>query len=224
MHNSQATQTALGKGRLALEEDVSNRRATKRSVWALASLVVLACACGDGESSTEPGPGSERDDPAGRPCTLVACFSDFPIELEQNAAWPLGNYEVSVSVDGGEPESCVIELGEAAPTTSRADDCATETFTVAYTTGDRLLLTSNRVISRLGSALETAAPAIHRVHVERGEHVELVVTGPGGIVSQGSFAPAWGEYFSPNGFECGPNCRNAAPQTAAVELPAAFNE
>jgi hypothetical protein len=191
---------------------------------AVASLVVLASACGDGESSTEPDVGSEQDDPSGRSCTLVACFSDFPIELEQTDAWPLGNYEVSVSVDGGEPESCIIELGADAPPAGRAGRCPTETFTVAYTAGDRLVMTSNRIISRLGSSVQLAQPAIQRVHVERGEHVELVVTGPGGILSQGSFAPAWGEYFSPNGFECGPNCRNAAPQTAAVELPAAFNE
>lgn len=187
-------------------------------------MLALACACGDGAEGATDGEGLERERPDDRPCTLVACFSDFPIELQQPDAWPLGSYEVSVSVDGGEPETCIVELGDAPPEGGAAGFCATQTFSVAYVAGGQLNLTSNRVAPRQLLSTETAEPAIQRVHVERGEHVELVVTGPDGIVSQGSFAPAWGDYFSPNGLECGPNCRNAPSQTAIVELAPAFNE
>ena len=198
-------------------------RATQ-AVWAAASLLALACACGDGAESDLEGESPEQEAPGERPCTLVACFSDFPIELEQPETWPLGSYEVTVSVDGGEPETCLVELGDAPPASGAAGFCATETFSVAYVAGGRLNVSSNRVAPWQALAADMTAPAIHRVHVERGEHVELVVTGPGGIVSQGSFAPAWGEYFSPNGFGCGPSCRNAPSQTASVELEPAFNE
>ncbi len=201
---------------------MSNWRAMKHWTLAAASMVALACACGDGEVSVAE-PGSEQDDSEGRPCTLVACFSDFPIQLEQPDAWQFGSYEVSVSVDGGEPETCIVELGDAPTPRGAARFCATQLFTVAYVTGGQRAMSSNRHLDQQGSLPETVA-AIRTVHVERGEHVELVVTGPGGIVTQSSFTPAWGEYFSPNGFECGPNCRDAAPQTAAVERPADFNE
>jgi hypothetical protein len=50
------------------------------------------------------------------------------------------------------------------------------------------------------------------------------VVGPDGLVSQGTFEPAWGEYFYPNGPECSPSCRNAPPQALAVELPEAVSD
>ena len=52
----------------------------------------------------------------------------------------------------------------------------------------------------------------------------VIVTGPDGIVSQGTFEPAWGEYIYPNGPECAPSCRNAPPQALAVQFPEAAAE
>lgn len=96
---------------------------------------------------------------------------------------------------------------------------------MAYITGGQLDMTSNRGVgSRRDFALATAVPAITTVHLEQGEQVEVVITGPSGIVSQGNIVPGWGEYFSPNGPECGPQCRTAPPQTLLVELPAVANE
>ncbi|MEY4548262.1 MAG: hypothetical protein RL685_4457 [Pseudomonadota bacterium] len=207
------------------------KQATKGSIIVMASALALTCACGDEDqhdhdTALRPGPYFPEGRESGPACTAVGCDSDFAIELEQPEAWPLGSYEVFVTVADGGMESCVIELG--GPVAGGAEGfCTAESFTVTYVTGGRLNATSNRGVgSSRDAALATGGPAIASVHVDRATATlaTVVVIGPNGLVSQGSFEPAWGEYFYPNGPECTPSCRTAPPQTLAVRLPEAVGE
>lgn len=201
---------------------MSIRKTTKRAVHV--GMSALALACGDGEQEQTSLPGPERpelEEPSGKVCSAASCFSDFPIELEQPDGWAVGSYEIFVATPGNDPESCVIELG--GPAVGGAQGfCAAQSFTVTYVTGGQLHGTSNRVVgSPRDFALVAAGPAIASIHVEQGDAVDIMLTGPDGYFQQGLFAPAWGDYFYPNGPECGPSCRSAPPQTLTVQGPAA---
>lgn len=63
---------------------------------------------------------------------------------------------------------------------------------------------------------DTSLPGITSVHVDSPTALvaTVIVTGPDGIVSQGTFEPAWGEYNYPNGQEGASYC-SARRQHAA---------
>ncbi len=145
------------------------------TIFTFALIVALSASC------------SSSDDGDGKGCTLIGCNTGMTVDFSK-AAWPAGDYEVAVELDG-KTVTCKSTLPLSCTSSQGCDDIG-----VLLTESGCALDKSQHKLG--GIAIVNATPGSVKVDVKFG----------GASIGSGSWSPVW-KTTRPNGPDCDPECK-----------------
>ncbi|MCO4764494.1 MAG: hypothetical protein KC502_23495 [Myxococcales bacterium] len=156
----------------------------------LATAVCLTAGCS-----------SDEGDGGGMSCTAMGCADSYGVDFGHTGAWPAGDYQVSVSLDGSDVV-CSATLPFASCETSGACVGGSESV----------------LLIRSGCALDKAQHKLGGIIITGAQpkEVKVSVTRGGKAIGDGSWTPTF-VTSRPNGPNCGPVCNQAPKETLTLK-------
>ncbi len=142
---------------------------------------------------------SEED---GKTCTLIGCADSYAIDFVRAGAWPAGDYEVAVDLDGS-GVTCTVALPYA--------DCNAEATCV----GDKK---ANMLLGLSGCALDKAEHKLSGVSIVNLQPKSVSVTVKRGkdVLGTATYTPTF-TTSRPNGPGCDPECTTAPGEKLSLK-------